>query len=148
MKPAVPPSRSTRPSTRVRGQAGEDAAVKFLQARGFKVVARNWRPGNALRGEIDCIAWDESARPRRVLCFVEVKARKAVSADGEYSSPQQAVNAGKQRQISRLANAFVSMHKAGDVPCRFDVVEVWLDEKGNASRIALHRNAFDYCGEF
>lgn len=137
-----------KPSTRGRGQAGEEAAAKFLEQRGFKVLARNWRPGNSLRGEIDCIAWDEAARPRRVLCFVEVKARRAGPQDAEYSSPQEAVNAAKQRQISRLANAFVSLHNATEIPCRFDVVEVWLDEKGNASRIALRRNAFDYCGEF
>jgi putative endonuclease len=133
----------------MRGQAGEDAAARFLEARRYKIITRNWRPGNALRGEVDCIAWDEAARPRRVLCFIEVKARKAKLPVGrEYSAPQEAVNVAKQQQLSRLANAFVSVHNITDVPCRFDVVEVWLDENGAAERLALHRNAFDYCGGF
>jgi putative endonuclease len=144
MKPATPLQRNTRASTRTRGQAGEDTAARFLEDRRYKIVARNWRPGNALRGEVDCIAWDEGARPRRVLCFVEVKARR----NNEQGAPQEAVNAAKQKQLSRLANAFVSFHHIRDVPCRFDVVEVWLDENGAATRVALHRNAFDYCGGF
>ena len=134
---------STRVSNKVRGQIGEDAAAKFLEANRFQIVGRNWRPGNALRGEIDCIAWDDAAQPR-VLCFVEVKAR----ANNESGAAQQAVGAAKQRQISRLANAFVSIHNLPETPCRLDVIEVWLDEKGRAARCVLHRNAFDYCGEF
>jgi putative endonuclease len=138
------PRQSTRASTKARGQAGEDAAVRLLEKQNFKIIARNWRPGNALRGEVDCIAWDEAARTRRVLCFIEVKARR----DNQKGAPQEAVNAAKQRQLSRLANAFVSMHKIDDVPCRFDVVEVWLEANGTVARLALHRNAFDYCGGF
>lgn len=134
---------STRLSTRSRGQAGEAAAARFLGKQRYKIIARNWRPGNALRGEVDCIAWDETARTR-VLCFIEVKARR----NNEQGAPQEAVNASKQRQLSRLANAFISLHKLSDVPCRFDVVEVWLGANDQAERYALHRNAFDYCGDF
>jgi putative endonuclease len=137
------PRQSTRATTKARGQIGEDAAARFLEKQNFKIIARNWRPGNALRGEVDCIAWDEAA-PRRVLCFIEVKTRR----DNRKGAPQEAVNAAKQRQLSRLANAFVSMHKIDDVPCRFDVVEVWLEADGNFARLALHSNAFDYCGGF
>jgi hypothetical protein len=36
------------------------------------------------------------------------------------------------------------MHRLDDVPCRFDVVEVWLPHDGTAPRLALHQNAFDY----
>ena len=143
-----PPAASTPVSTKVRGSIGEDVAVGFLEARKFQVIARNWRPGNALRGEVDCIAWDVAARPARVLCFIEVKTRK----NNAQGAPQEAVNVAKQRQLSRLANAFVSLHKLPEVPCRFDVVEVWLDaaenENRRAARCVLHRNAFDYCSGF
>jgi putative endonuclease len=139
---------TARTSTRERGNIGEDAAARLIEASRYKIVARNWRPGNALRGEIDCIAWDEAARPR-VLCFVEVKTRK----NNAQGAPQEAVTPAKQRQISRLANAFVSIHNLPNVPCRFDVVEVWLDagvepNDNKAARCVLHRNAFDYCGDF
>jgi len=124
--------------TQQRGQTGEDAAAVFLKKNGYKIIERNWRPGNALRGEVDCIAWHG-----KTLCFVEVKARTSTTK----GAPQEAVTPAKQRQLSRLANAYVSLNRLVDVPCRFDVVEVWLDDN-NAPRLAHRRNAFDYCGEF
>ena len=123
-------------SPQKRGQHGEEAAARFLQRNGYTLVERNWRVGNALRGEIDCIA-----RHGKTLCFVEVKTR----ASNEHGAPQEAVTRGKQRQLSRLANAYVSQHDI-EAPCRFDVVEVWLADDASIPRIALHPNAFDYCG--
>jgi putative endonuclease len=126
--------------TQQRGQAGEEAAANYLKKNGYKIVERNWRPGNRMRGEVDCIAWHGKA-----LCFVEVKARTSYLK----GAPQEAVTPAKQRQLSRLANAYVSMKRFADVPCRFDVVEVWLAGEANEPpRIALRRNAFDYCGDF
>lgn len=115
--------------------------MTYLQSRGYRIVARNWRPGNAVRGEVDCIAYQGAT-----LCFIEVKTRSS----NDRGAPQEAVTRGKQRQLSRLANAFISRHRLDDVPCRFDVVEVWLsgDSDGRAPRLALRQNAFDYCGEF
>ena len=153
-----------------RGQQGEDEAVRFLEARGFRMVARNWRPGQknaaqnptqnatspnieyskqstkrvaaadgAMRGEIDIIAWHDN-----VLCFIEVKTRRAdASGVWQRGAPQEAVTFAKQKQISRLANAYVSFHKLHDVSCRFDVVEVW-HEANQSPRIELHTSAFDY----
>lgn len=123
-----------------RGQTGEDAAVQHLEKSGYRIVARNWRPGTksggtGMRGEIDIIAWHG-----KILCFIEVKTR---SSDA-FGAPQEAVNRSKQRQISRLANAYVSFHRL-DVPCRFDVAEVWLSSDA-APRLVIHQNAFDYCG--
>ena len=152
-----------------RGQQGEDEAVRFLEAHGFRMVARNWRPGQknasqnstpnatsanieyskstkrvaaadgAMRGEIDIIAWQD-----KTLCFIEVKTRRA-DANGVWTrgAPQEAVTFSKQKQISRLANAYVSFYKLHDVPCRFDVIEVW-HEANRPSRIELHTSAFDY----
>jgi putative endonuclease len=113
---------------------GEDAAARHLQENGYRIVERNWRPGNALRGEVDCIAWHGA-----ILCFVEVKTRSS----NDKGAPQEAVTTTKQRQLSRLANAYVSLHRLNDTPCRFDVVEVWTSE-GQPLRLALRRNAFDY----
>lgn len=130
-----------------RGEKGEDEAVRFLEAHGFRVLERNWRPGKigdsnkrdgqadgALRGEIDCIAWSG-----KTLCFIEVKTRSS----NERGAPQESVTPSKQRQISRLANAYISIFRLHDTPCRFDVVEVWLAPNGEI-RLKLHENAFDY----
>jgi len=137
-------SRRDKPAigkTQAKGQAGEDAAARYLQQHGYKIIERNWRPGNFLRGEIDCIAWHYDERGARMLCFVEVKTRSS----NRMGTPQDAVNVTKQRQLSALANAYVSARKWNDTPCRFDVVEVWLQD-GSKPTFALHQNAFDYQG--
>ena len=124
-----------------RGQDGEDIAARHLETLGYRLIARNWRPNRkdgpgGIRGEVDIIA-----RHGKTLCFVEVKAR---SSD-RFGAPQEAVTAAKQRQISRLANAYLALQRIDDVPCRFDVVEVWL-VPGAAPSVKLHQNAFDYQG--
>lgn len=121
--------------------AGEEAAAQYLVQQGYRIVERNWRPGNYLRGEIDCIAWHHDQRNVKILCFIEVKTRSS----NRMGTPQSAVNFTKQRQISALANAFISGRRWHDVPCRFDVIEVWLPPNGTPT-IALHQNAFDYQG--
>ena len=135
-------------------------AAKYLASRGFEVIERIWRPSSGrwgaastcgaasgarikVRGELDIVAWDGAPWAGGTLCFVEVKAR----ASGAWGTPGQAVDAAKQRQIVRLAQAFLALHGADeprfwDVACRFDVVEVWLPP-GQTPRIALHRAAFD-----
>lgn len=133
-------TRHLKLNSKQRGRSGEDLAALFLQSKSYEIVERNWRAGNALRGEVDCIAWHTVAASR-ILCFIEVKTR-ASNAGG---APQEAVTLSKQRQLSRLANAYVSTHDI-QAPCRFDVVEVWLADDASIPRIALRPNAFDYCG--
>ena len=123
-----------------RGQRGEDAAVEMLAKRGYKVLERNWRAGNALRGELDCIAWTRGPRGERVLAFIEVKTRR----NNSQGAPQEAVTRSKQRQIARLASAYVSTNRIENTVCRFDVVEVWLEDS-SPPICKLHRNAFEYC---
>ena len=139
-------------TTKQRGQLGEDAAAIFLEQRGFQIIERNWRPGNALRGEIDAIAWTRDERGQKILCFVEVKTRSTnlsgtlrenQPALRETAAPQEAVTLSKQRQIARLANAYVSFNRLDNIACRFDVVEVRL-ARGVAPACTLCVNAFDY----
>lgn len=135
-------SRESVPSplnARQRGQTGEEIAARTLRSRGYRIIERNWRPGNAQRGEIDCIAWTCDERGEKVLAFVEVKTRRKNTR----SAPQEAVTLSKQRQIARLANSYVSLHRLDNVVCRFDVVEVWLDDEASA-RCVLHCNAFEF----
>ena len=127
------------------GKAGEEFAVRYLQQQGLEIVACNWHPphGNELRGDIDIIAresknQESSRRESNVLCFVEVKAR----ASEERGAPQLAVTRVKQKRLSRLANAYVSVERLDEVPCRFDVIEVWLNER--EARAVWHCNAFEY----
>jgi Holliday junction resolvase-like predicted endonuclease len=49
------------------GLSAESRAAAFLVAKGYRIVARRWR---SVLGEVDIVA-----RCRRLLAFVEVKAR-------------------------------------------------------------------------
>lgn len=56
-------------TTTQTGRAAEDAAAKYLQKNGFKIVDQNWRTRWC---EIDIVA-----TKKKVVYFVEVKYRKS-----------------------------------------------------------------------
>ena len=117
------------------GRDGETIAAAFLVRAGLQLLHRNWRPKRrGVRGEVDLIFQSGDT-----LCFVEVKTRR----DSEHGEPQEAVTPAKQKQISRLANAYLVQVEPGEVTVRFDVVEVWIAPP-NKPRVAWIENAFEY----
>ncbi len=93
------------------GKAAEDLAVQFLTAKGYVVVARNYKPH---RWEIDIIA-----QQGPTLVFVEVKSR----ADTTFGFPEVAVGAQKRAYIHRTAELYLEQHNYhGDI--RFDIVSI------------------------
>ncbi|MDH7516034.1 MAG: YraN family protein [Bacteroidota bacterium] len=109
-------------------RTSEDLAARHLSSLGYEILERNYRYG---RGEIDIVAADGGT-----IVFVEVKARTSE----RFGSPETAVTAGKQRQLSRVALGWLVGHERSDVPCRFDIVAVkW--SQGIAS-LRVIRNAF------
>ena len=114
------------------GQTGEDLAVCYLENQGYTIVERNYR----MRiGEIDIIA-----RDGEYLVFVEVKTRRS----SRFGSPFEAIDFRKQQQVSKVALAFMTQQRCGEVPVRFDVIAVHLDR--SSPRIELIKNAFEYSG--
>ncbi len=97
------------------GAFGEDLVARWYEARGYEIVARNWRSGRT--GEIDLVA-----TAAHVLVFCEVKAR----TNDTFGSPFEAVTAAKQARIRRLAVQWLA--EAGDGlgrrQIRFDVAAV------------------------
>ena len=112
------------------GQTGEDLAVRFLESRGYEIVKRNYRQRI---GEVDIIARDGG-----YLVFVEVKTRHG----NRYGSPFDAVDYRKQRQISKVALAYMTRHRCLEVPVRFDVAAVFLSDR--TPRVEVIKNAFEY----
>jgi len=108
------------------GRQGEDIAVGFLQARGYRILQRNWR---CHAGEIDIVA-----RDGKYLCFVEVKTRDSVRC----GVAEEAVDFKKRKQLSKLACLYLSDHGLEEVPVRFDVVAI------SGTQTRLIRNAFQY----
>ena len=110
------------------GLAGQQAAEGYLQKKGYKILARNYRLKS---GEVDLIAKADG-----YIVFVEVKFRRGLS----HGLPREAVNSTKQRRIMNTAIHYLACHGLTDSDIRFDVVEV-LEQHGQlyASHI---ENAF------
>lgn len=124
---------TTRPTT--LGQQGEDAAADFLRRRGYKIVARQVRDG---LGELDLVAVDG-----QTVVFVEVKTRSSHDA----GHPLEAVDDLKQRQLTRLALAYLKRHHLLENAARFDVVAItW--KKSQAPEIQHVPNAFEPKGQW
>lgn len=116
------------------GQRGEAAAARYLKRRGYKIVARSDR---LEPGELDLVAVDG-----RTIVFVEVKTRQS----GETGHPSEAVDAAKQRRLTRLAVTYLKCHRLLDYPARFDVVAItWPDGQGRPT-IEHFPNAFEAVG--
>ena len=112
------------------GQASELLAERYLQGKGYRILARNLRTS---LGELDLVAED-----RGVLVFVEVKAR----ATEAFGGAALAVDRRKQAKLVRLASQYLAQRHLSDRSCRFDVVLV-QGLPSSQSRIEHLQNAFD-----
>jgi putative endonuclease len=111
------------------GKEGEDLALKTVESLGYRCIARNYR---CTLGELDLVA-----RDGETLVFIEIKTRKGKSLD--YA--KEAVHARKQRQMSKVALAYMKKNRCEDIKARFDVVVI--HQKGVDREIEVIRNAFD-----
>ncbi len=111
---------------------GESLAVEHLKARGCEILAQNYR---AIRGEIDLIV-----RDGEFTVFVEVKTRRSL----KFGLPQAAVTLQKQRQISKVALAYLQAQNLLDAPCRFDVIAIHLSPQLELLRLEQIESAFDF----
>ena len=110
------------------GAYGEHLAAKFLREDNYNIKAANFKTYN---GEIDLIAEKDG-----VICFVEVKTRQI----GGMTDPADAVNVHKQENIKSAASVYLNKW-ANNAKHRFDIIEVFLDEK-NVEKITHLKNAF------
>jgi putative endonuclease len=110
------------------GRWGEDLAARHLVAKGYEVVARNWR---CEAGELDLVIRDGDC-----LVFVEVRTRRGRAM----GTPEESITAAKQARLSGLAEAYVQAH---DWPgyWRLDVVAIEVDRRGRLLRVDHYENA-------
>ena len=102
-------------TTRLRGNAAEDAALAHLLAAGLTLVERNYRTPGRGGGEIDLVMREAGG----TLVFVEVRARAGTTHGGAAAS----VGGVKQRRIVLAARHYLMRHKSPP-PCHFDVVAI------------------------
>jgi len=122
-------------SRQLTGKRAEDLCAERVRARGWAILARNWR---IRAGELDLVA-----RDGRTLVFVEVKATHTGIHHGP-ALPVLAVGPLKQQRLRRLAAAWLAgpgqRLPVRDV--RFDVVGVSLDRGGRLAAYDHIENAF------
>lgn len=94
------------------GRVSETLACRYLRARGWRILERNYRAG---RKEIDIIA-----RAGNVIAFVEVKAR----ARADYGHPLYAITWKKRREIAHVARVWLERNTQSGCDYRFDAVAV------------------------
>lgn len=111
------------------GKEGEDLALGKLESLGYRCIERNYR---CSLGELDLVARDGDT-----LVFIEIKTRKGKSL----AYAKEAVHARKQRQISKVALAYMKRNGCEEARARFDVVVI--HQKGPDKHIEVIRNAFD-----
>ena len=102
----------------VLGNAGEQAAVEYLESAGFRILDRNWR---CAIGELDIVAVD-----RQVFVVCEVKTRSGT----RYGTPLESVGRAKLRRLRRLAVAWLNAHGVRFDQVRVDIVGLVYEGTG------------------
>ena len=112
------------------GSRAEDLAATLLEARGYRIVERNWRRPE---GELDLVAED-----RGVLVFVEVRSRTGE----ERGHPLETVNARKRARVARAARLYLAIAQPAATDFRFDVVGITFARDGAPPAITHVEDAF------
>jgi putative endonuclease len=118
------------------GRAAENLVAARLAAAHWEVVERNAR---SRYGELDLVALDGGT-----LVFLEVKAGRQ-GADFGPERPLLAIGPRKQRQVRRLATAWIAERRGSGLrydEIRFDAVGVTFDRTGRVSAYEHMEGAF------
>ena len=114
-------------TTKDVGDEAEARALAHLQARGLRLLERNYRVARGPRargGEVDLILRDGDG----TLVFVEVRRRSSALHGGAAAS----IGAAKRRSLALAAQHYLRRYVSPPA-CRFDVVAldgdalVWLE---------------------
>ena len=104
-----------REKARARGTAAEWMAAAWLTAKGYRILARQFR---AHGGELDIVALSP-AWSARTIVFVEVRAR------GTVADAVESVGAEKRQRVETAAVQFCARKpKLKTLPRRYDLVLV------------------------
>lgn len=111
------------------GRLGERLASDALEARGYRIIERNFR---CRSGEIDLVAEEGQD-----LVFVEVKARRGTA----FGLPEEAVNSRKALKLQEVACYYLDQHNLPDCSWRIDVVAVQFSPAGKLEEIRVYQHA-------
>jgi len=103
---------------RAFGNAGEETAARYLEARGFVVEAVQVK---TRFGEIDLVC-----RQGAEVVFVEVKTRRSRT----YGYPEEAITRAKFRTLVHCAEAWMQKHGGMERSWRIDVIAIEVAPDG------------------
>ena len=109
------------------GRLGEDVAVKYLKAKGLKIVDRN---ATYKFGEIDIVALNDG-----VYHFVEVKAMDVNSAVQIKLSERLSRN--KLARIKKAVQQYVLVNNLYRYQPQIDLVMIELDQTNKLARVKM-----------
>jgi putative endonuclease len=125
------PAMSSSPSSRLSGAPGEEAALRFLLRKGYRLVERNVR---SRWGEIDLVC-----RKGSTLVFIEVKSRRSLSA----GHPLEALTPTKQMRLRRATSLYMMRSGHPEAAYRIDLIAVILSSDGRVEEITHLENAVE-----
>jgi putative endonuclease len=102
--------------SRDTGFRGEDLACRYLQKKGYHILARNYQGGKC---ELDIVA-----ETGDIVVFCEVK----TALNDRYGSPLEWVTPAKIRNIARAAREYITANEIRDRCFRFDVIGIEVRE--------------------
>ena len=98
-----------------KGLSGEAIARKYLENKGFKTLATNWRYGNHLEIDIVCLS------PSNELIGVEVRTHLST----QNYKPFESIDYKKIKRIAKALEIFLSKSNLPqDTHCQVDVVSI------------------------
>ncbi|MBQ8596698.1 MAG: YraN family protein [Lachnospiraceae bacterium] len=114
-------------NTVATGRQYEEAAYKYLEKAGMKMLEKNFR---SRQGEVDLIGIHQGC-----LVFVEVKYRRS----NKSGMPEEAVGEAKQKKICQTSDYYRMKHpELAGMQIRYDVLALSGEE------VRWHQNAFPY----
>ena len=103
---------------RALGDFGERVAKAHLEAKGYRILATNFR---VREGEVDIVAQQGD-----VVAFVEVKTRRGQAM----GSAVEAIGRRKAQRLLQVAEAFDQQHPELPPDRRIDLIAIDLDAAG------------------
>ena len=133
-----PAARPATPAARL-GAWGERQARLYLERRGYRIAAANYRCAD---GEVDLIA--ESGGGGE-LVFIEVKTRRG----RKFGEAEEAITAGKAQRLAAAAEHYLAQ-RYGETPAalhptqwRIDLICLQLDPSGKLQSLTHLPNAIE-----
>ena len=120
-------------NSRIRlGARGEGLAREYLEAKGYDIVATNFR---CQWGGTDIIARDGTC-----LVFVEVRTRRDL---GTYGTPEESISNRKRDKLVATAENYIQSCSPLPEDWRIDFIAVRMDSLGTTEQVEHIQNAIE-----